>query len=89
MPDGPDYTEFLVDGESIAGAWVMNPDVPAGTPSFWLVYFGVDYVDEAARKAVELGGREVTPPQDFPGGRFAIITDPQGATFGLLRGEPS
>jgi uncharacterized protein len=85
MPNAPDYTEFLVDGESIAGAWVMNPQVPAGTPNFWLVYFGVDDVDKASRKAVELGGREITPPQDFPGGRFSIITDPQGATFGLLR----
>ena len=26
--------------------------------------------------------------QDFPGGRFAIVTDPQGAVFGLLKGEP-
>jgi predicted enzyme related to lactoylglutathione lyase len=85
MPGGPDYTEFLLDGDSIAGAWEMNANVPAGAPNAWLVYFGVDDVDAAARKAVELGGQEMTPPQDFPGGRFAIVTDPQGATFGLLR----
>ena len=24
-------------------------------------------------------------PQDFPGGRFAVISDPQGAVFGILR----
>jgi predicted enzyme related to lactoylglutathione lyase len=24
-------------------------------------------------------------PQDFPGGRFAVIRDPQGATFGLFK----
>jgi predicted enzyme related to lactoylglutathione lyase len=24
-------------------------------------------------------------PQDFPGGRFAIVQDPQGAAFGLLK----
>ena len=23
------------------------------------------------------------PPSDFPGGRFAIVSDPQGAVFGL------
>jgi predicted enzyme related to lactoylglutathione lyase len=23
-------------------------------------------------------------PQDFPGGRFSILSDPQGAAFGLL-----
>jgi predicted enzyme related to lactoylglutathione lyase len=25
------------------------------------------------------------PPRDFPGGRFAILLDPQGASFGILR----
>jgi hypothetical protein len=88
MPDAPDYTEFLVGGESIAGAWEMNPNAPAGAPNFWLVYFGVDDVDAAARRAVELGGREINGPQDFPGGRFAIVSDPQGATFGLMRTQP-
>jgi predicted enzyme related to lactoylglutathione lyase len=24
------------------------------------------------------------PPQDFPGGRFSILSDPQGASIGLL-----
>jgi predicted enzyme related to lactoylglutathione lyase len=24
-------------------------------------------------------------PQDFPGGRFSIVSDPQGASFGLLK----
>ena len=28
----PDYTEFLLDGQSIAGAWEMNPMVPAEVP---------------------------------------------------------
>jgi uncharacterized protein len=88
MPDAPAYTEFLVGEESIAGAWEMNPNAPAGAPNYWLVYFGVDDVDATARRAVELGGRELSAPQDFPGGRFAILTDPQGATFGLLRTQP-
>ena len=25
------------------------------------------------------------PPTDFPGGRFAFVSDPQGAAFGLLK----
>jgi predicted enzyme related to lactoylglutathione lyase len=24
-------------------------------------------------------------PQDFPGGRFSILSDPQGASIGLLK----
>ena len=47
----PPYTEFQIDGESVAGAWEMNPMVPAEVPSYWQVYFAVDDVDAAFRKA--------------------------------------
>jgi predicted enzyme related to lactoylglutathione lyase len=26
----------------------------------------------------------MVPPMDFPGGRFSIVSDPQGSAFGLL-----
>ena len=84
----PPYTEFLVDGESIAGAQEMNAMVPASVPSYWLVYFTVDNVDSMFRKATEAGAREMLAPTDFPGGRFAIVTDPQGAAFAILKMEP-
>ncbi len=79
------YTEFLVDGESIAGALEMNPMVPAETPSYWMVYFNVDDVDRSFKKAIDAGAHEMLAPQDFPGGRFAIVGDPQGAFFGLMK----
>jgi hypothetical protein len=89
MGDGqPPYTEFQLDGESIAGAWEMNPMVPAHVPSYWQVYFSVDDVDAAYAKSIELGAQEMLGPQDFPGGRFAIVSDPQGASFGLLKTRP-
>lgn len=81
----PDYTEFMLGGESIAGAWEMNPMVPAEVPSYWQVYFAVEDVDASFRKAIELGGQELFAPDDFPGGRFAIVADPEGATVGLLK----
>jgi predicted enzyme related to lactoylglutathione lyase len=81
----PPYTEFLLDGESVAGAWEMNPMVSPEVPSYWQVYFSVDDVDSAHRKALELGGTEMVEPQDFPGGRFSIVSDPEGASFGLLK----
>jgi predicted enzyme related to lactoylglutathione lyase len=89
MGDGqPPYTEFLLNGESIAGAWEMNPTVPAQVPSYWQVYFTVDDVDGTYRKALEAGAHEMLAPQDFPGGRFAIVSDPQGASLGLLKQSP-
>jgi predicted enzyme related to lactoylglutathione lyase len=84
----PPYTEFLLDGDSVAGAWEMNPAIPPDVPSYWQVYFVVDDVDAAFRKALDLGSTEMVEPQDFPGGRFAILADPQGASFGLLKVAP-
>jgi uncharacterized protein len=89
MPGGPDYHEFQVDGESVAGATEMNPQVPAGTPSHWLVYFTVDNVKDSFARATKLGAREMVPPQQYPGGEFAILTDPQGAPFGLFKSARS
>jgi predicted enzyme related to lactoylglutathione lyase len=85
----PPYTEFLLDGQSVAGAWEMNPMVPAEVPSYWQVYFAVDDVDGSFRRAIEAGAHEMLPPQDFPGGRFAIVSDPQGASIGLLKTTPT
>ena len=31
--------------QSVAGAWEMNPEVPAEVPSYWQIYFAVDDVD--------------------------------------------
>jgi len=83
----PPYTEFQLGGESIAGAWEMNPMVPAEVPSYWMTYFIVDDVDKSFEKATGAGGSEMMTPQDFPGGRFAIIRDPQGAVFGVMKFE--
>ncbi len=83
-PEMP-YTEFKVDGVSIAGATEMSPMAPASMPNYWLVYFGVDDVDASTAKAVAAGGKEMLAPLDFPGGRMSMVTDPQGGIFGLLK----
>jgi predicted enzyme related to lactoylglutathione lyase len=84
-PDAPPYTEFHLGGQSIAGGMEMNPMVPAEVPSYWMVYFTVDDVDKSFKKAIQAGAEEMMAPQDFPDGRYAILRDPQGAAFGLLR----
>ena len=86
--DSPPYTEFQHNGESIAGGMEMMDMVPAQVPSYWLAYFGADDVDKSFQKAIDAGGKEMLAPQEFPGGRFAIVADPQGAAFGLLKMKP-
>ena len=81
----PLYTEFQQEGASILGGMEMQPQIPAQVPSYWQAYFGVADVDKSFKKAIELGAKELVEPMDFPGGRFAIIQDPQGAMIGLLQ----
>ena len=81
----PPYTEFLLGDTSIAGGMEMNPMMPAEVPSYWMAYFEVDDVDGAFTNALAAGATEMLAARDFPGGRFAIVQDPQGAVFGLLK----
>ena len=82
------YTEFQIAGDSIAGGMELGPNAPAQIPNFWLVYFAVEDVDKSTNKATAAGAKEMMAPQDFPGGRFSVLTDPQGAVFGLLKTNP-
>jgi predicted enzyme related to lactoylglutathione lyase len=50
-----------------------------------MIYFNVDDVDATAAAATAAGGTVTVAPQDYFGGRFAVIRDPQGATFGLFK----
>lgn len=59
--------------------------VPTQVPSYWMPYFNVSDVDAMFKKARDAGAKEMVAPQDFPGGRFAIVQDPQGAAFGLFK----
>jgi len=51
----------------------------------WLTYFAVDDADAAAASAGRFGGDVLFPAQDSPFGRFAVLRDPQGATFNAIR----
>ena len=56
---------------------------PEGTPSHWLVYFGVADADAAIDTLLKLGGTVRRPAEDTPFGRMAVVTDPFGAPFAV------
>ncbi len=85
IPGQPPYYEFQINGDSILGAWEMSPDMPADVPPYWQVYFNADDIDATFEKALTLGASPLVPPQDFPGGRFAILSDPEGASLAIVR----
>ena len=81
MPMTQPYWTAKNDGAPVAGI-TPGPDVSARP--FWLPYIAVADVDETARRAAALGATVTTAATDIPGlGRFAILTDPVGATFAL------
>jgi uncharacterized protein len=58
-----------------------------GAPPNWLVYFGVDDVEQSVAKVAELGGDTIVAPFDIQIARIAVVHDPQGAAFALYAGE--
>jgi len=65
----------------------MGAETPADVPPHWLAYFAVDDVDAAVGAAQEGGGTVLVAPMDVPAGRFAVLTDPQGAAFAVFAGQ--
>jgi hypothetical protein len=81
-----DYTEFRNPGsEPGAGMMAMPADMPAAVPSYWMPYFQVADCDGSVSKAKDLGARLMVGPNEIPRtGRFAILSDPQGAMFAVF-----
>ncbi len=87
MPDMV-YTTFKRGAERVGGMMAQPKEID-GTPSAWAVYFAVADADKTAAKAKSLGGREIVPPTDIPNiGRFAVLTDPQGVFFSVIKFTP-
>ena len=87
------YQVFLAGGQPAAGLLALPDEAKAmGAPPSWCTYIGTPDADGTARLAVSLGGRILKPPTDIPDyGRFAVLQDPQGATFAIYaptRREP-
>ncbi|HEV2954064.1 MAG TPA: VOC family protein [Candidatus Dormibacteraeota bacterium] len=79
------YTEWKLDGKTIGGMMPMGAQIPAEVPSYWLVYFAVADTDAVVAKTEELGGTVQVPATDIPQGRFAVLADPHGATFAVIK----
>jgi predicted enzyme related to lactoylglutathione lyase len=81
------YNMFTAGGVPVAGIFQLNSEMRAnGIPPNWMPYVESDNVDDTVAKAKSLGGKVMAGPDDIPGtGRFAVMRDPQGATFGVYR----
>jgi predicted enzyme related to lactoylglutathione lyase len=81
------YTMLKVGKESVAGVMALTPEMKKGNvPPNWLPYIRVEDSDGTAKKATSLGGKVLHGPMDVPNvGRFAVLADPTGAAFAVIR----
>jgi uncharacterized protein len=86
MP-GMAYTLCATPGGTVCGLIDLTAEAGRlGAKPCWIGYVGVDDVDVAATRTIELGGVVEAAPQTVPGvSRFAIITDPQFAPLGVFK----
>lgn len=86
---GEEYGGYKIfkNGETDVGGLMKMPD--ASVPSMWSPYVAVEDADATVAKAGELGGATIMGPMDVPNvGRIAVLKDPVGAVFGILKPSP-
>jgi len=83
-----DYGEYVIfnrGGRQMCGM-MQIPKEWGPVPPHWLVYFAVDDCDASVAKATSLGAKAMMPPMDIENvGRFAMLTDPEGAGFAVIK----
>jgi len=84
--DDSQYTMWTVDGNPIGGVTALPDDAKeAGAPPHWLGYVATPDVDATVKEAQAAGASVRVPGTDIPEiGRFAILADPQDATFAVF-----
>jgi uncharacterized protein len=90
---GMDYRFFSSgdgsdDQDGVGGYMAITPEMAEhGARPAWVGYIAVDDVDASAASITEAGGNVLMPPMDIDGvGRMAMVADPQGAPFYIMRG---
>jgi predicted enzyme related to lactoylglutathione lyase len=86
MP-GMTYTLLRMGETQVGGLMALPKEASdAGMKPCWVGYVGVDDADRAAAKVKQLGGKILMAPTDIPNvGRFAAVTDGQGAAFNVFK----
>jgi predicted enzyme related to lactoylglutathione lyase len=81
------YTMWVSSQGPLGGTMKFPPEAEkAETAPLWMGHVQVDNVDETAARTKQLGGKVHKEPTDIPGvGRFAVVADPQGATFSIFQ----
>ncbi|MFF8277073.1 VOC family protein [Streptomyces lateritius] len=80
-----DYLTLRVDGKPVASLHGVGSALPRDRGPHWMTYFEVADTDAAADLVTELGGHVLRPPAEGATGRHALVADPEGAVFTIVR----
>ncbi|MEU8675133.1 VOC family protein [Streptomyces sp. NPDC048560] len=81
-PEAGGYTMARLGDAAVAALTPLHR--PGGSPAAWTVSFSTRDADATAAKVTSAGGTLLTGPTDvFEQGRFAVVSDPEGAVFSL------
>lgn len=85
-PEMP-YTMWVAESGPIGGVMELPEEAAkTGAPPHWIAYTTVEDVDATVTRVQALGGQVYRPPMDIAEvGRFAVVSDPQGATFAVFK----
>lgn len=84
------YRHIEASEGHIGGILQLSPEMTSGgARAGWLGYVMVDDVDKTVASITADGGQVHMPARDLEGvGRMAMVADPQGATFYVMRPSP-
>jgi uncharacterized protein len=90
LPGDQDYRMIgRSDGGFAGGVLGLTDEMRQhGARPIWLGYIGVDDVDATAASIEQAGGKVLMPAFDIPQGRIAMVADPQGASFYIMKPVP-
>lgn len=84
------YTSLKAGEDTVGGMIDISGRVPDEVPAHWLAYFAVDDADATLEKAKGSGGEAVFGPEDIGEvGRIAVLKDPFGAVFAVIKPDPA
>jgi uncharacterized protein len=85
----PSYSLWMSGKYRAGGLMALPEEGASGTPPHWIIYIGTSDVDATVQAAEKLGGKVLKPASDIPNvGRFAVLSDPQGAAFAIFTPAP-
>jgi predicted enzyme related to lactoylglutathione lyase len=86
----PSYTLWMSGKNRAGGLMALPEDETSGTPPHGIIYIATPDVDETVEQAEKLGGKVLKAAADIPHvGRFAVLSDPQGAAFAAFTPDPT